>query len=170
MNPPQKGYPVLRRGRRSSAGADYFLTLCAQRPTDCLSHDPFPAIGLDELRKLDAKGDWHTRCAVLMSDHVHLLVTLGSHGGLSETVRLLKGRLTPALRKSRASWQPSFYDHRLRVSEDLLPIFLYIFLNPYRANLCEPHQTWPGYYCCPEDWAWFGSMTRESCPEPAWLQ
>jgi putative transposase len=170
MNLPSKGYPALRRGRVSSSGADYFLTLCAQRPADCLSRDPFPAIGLDELQKLEAKGYWHPRCVVFMPDHIHLLATLGSNFGLSEAVRLFKGRLAPVLRKSKASWQPSFYDHRLRATEDVLPVFLYIFLNPYRANLCEPSLTWPGYYCCPEDWVWFGGMTRESCPEPEWLQ
>lgn len=105
-----------------------------------------------------------------MPDHIHLLVTLGEKRGLSEAVRLFKGPLTPAVRNAQARWQPSFYDHRLRATEDLLPVFLYIFMNPYRANLCPANQGWAGYYCCAEDWAWFGLMTHESCPEPEWLQ
>lgn len=72
-----------------------------------------------------------------MPDHVRLLVTLGSSTSLSSTMRLLKGRLTPLLRRHTAAWQQSFYDHRLRSEED---------------------------------WAWFGSLTNERCPEPAWLE
>jgi putative transposase len=105
-----------------------------------------------------------------MPDHIHLLVTLGAFVALSEAVRTFKGRLTPTLRTTRSRWQPSFYDHRLRSSEDLLPVFLYIFLNPYRAGLCLPAQTWPGYFCCVEDWAWFEGLTNTACPEPEWLQ
>jgi len=30
------GYAALRRGRLSVPGVNYFLTLCAQRPADCL--------------------------------------------------------------------------------------------------------------------------------------
>ncbi len=104
-----------------------------------------------------------------MPDHIHLLVTLGPDANLSSAVRRFKGRLTPTLREIQACWQPSFYDHRLRTAEDLLPVFLYIFLNPYRANLCNREQTWPGYWCAPDDWTWFGDMTSASCPELDWL-
>ncbi|MFZ5495155.1 MAG: hypothetical protein ACOZE5_07430 [Verrucomicrobiota bacterium] len=50
-------------------------------------------------------------------------------------MRLFKGRLTPALRNHGLKWQEGFYDHQIRESEDLLPVFLYIYLNPYRAGL-----------------------------------
>ena len=105
-----------------------------------------------------------------MPDHLHLLVTLGETTGLSAVVRLFKDRLTPLLRQHGAAWQQSFYDHCLLPEEDRLPVFLYIFLNPYRQQLIAPDQPWPGYHCAVEDWSWFGPLTRESCPEPAWLQ
>jgi hypothetical protein len=54
--------------------------------------------------------------------------------------------------------------------EDLLLVFLYIFLNPYRKNLIQLDRPWPGYYCSTEDWNWFGPLTKENCPEPAWLR
>ena len=165
-----KGYPALRRGRWSMEHADYFLTICARRPADCLHVEPLLEVGLREFHRLSADGIWVPRCAVFMPDHPHLLVTLLPSADLSSAVRSFKGRMTPALRKAPANWQNSFYDHRLRTSDDLLPVFLYIYLNPYRANFCAPDQTWPGYWCAPEDWAWFGVMTRESCPEPEWLR
>ena len=67
-------------------------------------------------------------------------------------------------------WQEGFYEHRLRKTEDLLPVFLYVYLNPYRAGLISTDQTWPGYYCAPEDWIWFGVMTANAVPQPEWLR
>jgi len=150
--------------------ADYFLTICAHRPADCLHREPLLGAALREFHRLAADKVWVPRCAVFMPDHLHLLVTLLPPADLSAAVRSFKGRLTPAMRKVSAYWQNSFYDHRLRTSDDLLPIFLYVFLNPYRAKLCAQDQTWAGYWCAPDDWAWFGEMTRESCPEPEWLR
>jgi REP element-mobilizing transposase RayT len=104
-----------------------------------------------------------------MPDHLHLLVTLGGGAELSAAVRLFKGRLAPLLRDHTTRWQPSFYDHRLRADDDRLPVFLYIFLNPYRAELLPADKIWPGYFCADSDWEWFGPLTQESCPEPPWL-
>ena len=105
-----------------------------------------------------------------MPDHVHLLVTLGIQSSLADALRQLKGPLTPVLRRHDLSWQEDFYDHRLRSTDELLPTFLYIFLNPYRAGLITPEQTWPWYTCAPEDWEWFGGLTKESRPFVEWLK
>lgn len=121
------------------------------------------------MHRLEDELAWKLHCAVVMPDHLHLLVTLGDNTALSSAMRLFKGRLTPLLRKQAASWQQSFYDHCLRSEEDLLPVFLYIFLNPYRKKLIPINQPWAGYFCAKNDWAWFGPLTNESCPEPAWL-
>ena len=85
-------------------------------------------------------------------------------------MRLFKGRLSPELRARGLCWQEGFYDHRIREPSDLLPVFLYIFLNPYRAALIKQSERWPGYYCLAADWAWFGEMTSESLPLPEWLR
>ncbi len=135
-----------------------------------LAEPPMLTAGFGELQLMEISDTWHTRCAVFMPDHVHLLITLSSRGDLSEAVRLFKGHLTPTLRKLKSAWQPSFYDHHLRDDESALPVFLYIFLNPYRAQLCALDAKWPGYYCAAEDWTWFGDMTKKDCPEPAWLR
>ncbi len=120
--------------------------------------------------ELEAAALWTVRCSALMPDHLHLLVTLHTDTSLSNAVREFKGPLTPALRLADVSWQPGFYDHRVRMHDDLFAVFLYIFLNPYRAGLCGTAEVWPGYYCCPNDWSWFGAMTKESRPEPDWLR
>jgi hypothetical protein len=57
----------------------------------------------------------------------------------------------------------------MRPEEDRLPVLLYIFLNPYRAELLRQSERWAAYYCCKEDWAWFEGLTNESVPVPEWL-
>ena len=166
-----KSFNALRRGRWSEHDADYFLTICVRRPQTGLCSSSLVGAIFGEMHRLAADAQWTARTAVVMPDHLHLLVTLGLRSQLSGCVRMFKGRLTPALRKAGLAWQPSFYDHRLRSADDLLPVFLYIFLNPYREKLTTPGSTkWPGYYCAPEDWAWFGQLTDGDQPFPEWLR
>ena len=166
-----KGYNALRRGRWSEHDTDYFLTICIQRPQTGLCSSSLVVAIFGEMHRLEIDGRWIVRTAVVMPDHLHLLVTLGERSHLSECVRMFKGRLVPALRRTNLAWQPSFYDHRLRSVDNLLPVFLYIYLNPYREKLINPGLAkWPGYYCASEDWAWFGQLTNGELPYPEWLR
>jgi len=165
-----RGYGALRVGRWSQAGSDYFLTGCLQRPATGLTCEPLATAVQVRLHELETAGHWKLRTSVLMPDHFHLLVTLGPQGSLSEAVRAFKGPLAPALRQHGIGWQKNFYDHRLRADDEGLPTFLYIFMNPYRANMIPTGEQWSWYYCAPEDWKWFGRMTSESLPFPEWLR
>lgn len=112
---------------------------------------------------------WSLRTGVVMPDHIHLLVEISSVTGLAGAVRLFKGRLTPILRKAGVQWQPAYFDHRRRPDEDRLPVFIYIYLNPYHAKLLTPDQVWSGYFCSEDEWKWFEPLTDYSCPQPEWL-
>ena len=169
MPDPSRGYGALRKGRFSSPGAEYLLTICLKRPASALCNDDVIARGRAELRRLEDEQAMQLRCATFMPDHMHLLVTLGQTANLSSVVRLFKGRMTALLRQQQATWQPNYFDHRLLPDEVRLPTFLYIFLNSYRKKLIAVDQQWSGYYCAPDDWAWFGSLTNEDCPVPEWL-
>jgi putative transposase len=105
-----------------------------------------------------------------MLDHLHLLIRLIGDKSLQETMRLFKGRLSPALRAAGLKWQDGFYEHRMRDNEDRTPVFIYIFLNPYRAELIARTQSWPGYFCSDKDWNWFSKLTDNELPMPEWLQ
>lgn len=166
---PKHGHAALRRGRWSNPGADYFLTFCTERPSTGL-HQPDLTVAIwREIEVLESESRWRCRCGVVMPDHLHVVVNLVDDAPLSEVVRLCKGRLAPALRQTGLSWQEAYFDHRLRPNEDLLPVFLYVFLNPYRANLLSIGSMWTGFRCAAEDWAWFEPLTRESQPMPEWL-
>lgn len=164
---PHHGHAALRRGRWSESSAEYFLTICTfQRQTNLAQPDLLSAIQF-QAERLDAESIGSLRTSVVMPDHLHLLVDTDS--GLAGAVRLFKGRLSPVLRAAGLRWQSAYFDHRMRPEEDRLPVFRYIFLNPYRANLVAPTEKWPGCFCCPLDWAWFAPLTSDNCPFPEWL-
>ena len=166
---PGRGYVALRRGRHSIAGAEYFLTCCtAERQPGLESHDIASRI-MAIAHGLSHDGIWVLRTAVIMRDHVHLLVALNDREPLSGALRLFKGRTSPILRNAKLSWQRGYFDHRMREAEDLLPVFLYVFLNPHRAGLVRANEHWPGYFCAAEDWAWFSPLTDHECPFPEWI-
>jgi REP element-mobilizing transposase RayT len=151
------------------SGAEYFLTYCTHERKPGLTEPATLAEVLTEMRQGETDGVWHLRTAVVMPDHIHLVVVLGESANLASAIRLFKGRLTPRLRLGGLRWQKAYFDHRMRPQEDPLPVFLSIFLNPYRAGLLQQNEQWPGYFCCEEDWAWFGALTNESVPVPEWL-
>ncbi len=164
-----RGHEALRRGRWSVSGAEYFITLCTHDRRPGLTEPTVRSGVLAGLQGLEAEGAWRLNAAVVMPDHVHILATIGESSSLAGAVRLFKGRLTPLLRKGGLRWQQAYFDHRMRPKEDRLPVLLYIFLNPYRAGILPQCERWPGYYCCEEDWTWFGVLTTESVPVPEWL-
>jgi hypothetical protein len=98
-----------------------------------------------------------------------VVFTLGGESELSECIRAFKGPLTPVFRRAGVHWQPGYFEHRMRPDEDRLPVFLYVFLNPYRENLVPPSKQWAGYFCAPEDWNWFAPLTDSDVPFPEWL-
>ena len=167
--PVKSGYAALRRYRNSLAGADYFLTTNLAHRGNGLAAPALVAEIKMQCLRLETDGLWSVRTLVVMPDHVHLLVNLAGNVQLAGNMRLFKGRVTPALRCTGLKWQAGFYEHRLREKEDVLPIFHYVFLNPYRAGLASGNQVWTGYYCAPEDWKWFGQLTSEAVPQPEWL-
>ena len=167
---PGRGHAALRSGRWSSVGAEYFITVCTADRKPGLADSGRPKTLLSHAESLGREGIWQLRTAVVMPDHLHLLVVLQASDGLAAAMRLYKGRLAVDLRGSGLRWEKGYFDHRFRPQEDCLPVFLYIFLNPYRAELVVPGQKWPGYYCAEEDWEWFQSLTDSGTPFPEWLR
>lgn len=168
---PAKGHAALRRGRVTIPNAEYFLTICTdQRRSGLTSPDTAKAI-LAEAQTMDTDTTWHLRCAVVMPDHLHLLVGLGRRLSLGKSIARLKSKTKAALSACSPSlvWERGFFDHHVRPEDERLALFLYIFLNPHRAGLCSKDGIWPWYYCCEEDWAWFKGLLDTDRPQPEWL-
>ena len=159
----------MRQGRWSESGAEYFLTCCTDQRMAGLEEAAMADAILAVANQLVREGAWALRTAVVMRDHVHLLVILGAKTDLAAAVRLFKGRTAPLLRRTGLKWQRSYFDHRMRPNEDRLPIFRYVFLNPHRAGLLKLEEKWPAYFCESEDWVWFRELMDQECPLPEWL-
>ncbi len=112
---------------------------------------------------------WLLRCAVIMPDHVHLLIELGTKLSLEKAVSRLKVRTSAGLRAVGIVWERGFFDHRLRAGDAALDVFLYIYLNPYRAGLCARTERWPWFHCHSDDWTWFRVYLDSDRPPPEWL-
>lgn len=166
---PRRGRAALRRGRVSQPHAEYFLTVCTDQKRIGLAE---PAAGfavLDECHAMTADGTWTLRCMVVMPDHIHLIMTLGERLPLGKTMQRLKARTSSQLGAFGLDWERDFFDRRLRPDDDRLALFLYLYLNPYRAGLVIPAEKWPYYFCRQEDWLWFADLLNEERPLPEWL-
>ena len=118
---------------------------------------------------MEHDGVWQLRICTLMSNHSHWLVTLGDQLALSQCVGRLKAKTKDTFRAVGVAWQENYFDHRINANAPLLPVFLYIYLNPYKARLIERNAPWPWFYCHPDEWAWFKDYLDNDLPPPEWL-
>ncbi|MFD2569738.1 transposase [Spirosoma soli] len=94
--------------------------------------------------------DLHAYC--LMSNHVHLLVTIRhEHRPFHATIKSLKGysarKINELLdRTGQPFWHPESYDHVVRSQEEFKRIVAYILNNPVKAGLVEAWEDWPHSY------------------------
>jgi REP element-mobilizing transposase RayT len=117
----------------------YFLTLCIQNRSQMPLLKKNVAHGLlESIRFYHDRSKWWVHLALIMPDHVHLLVTFPSEFEL--TVRAWKHWTAKYL---KIEWQRDFFDHRLRGDEHFYEKFQYILQNPVRAGLVDDWRKWP---------------------------
>jgi len=167
--PHPRGYSALRRGRCSVPGCVYFLTICTADRVKALTDQDVGAVVHEEILRMSTECVWSVRAFTLMPDHVHVLAELGDSLSLSQAVARLKAKTRTALLARDARWQVNYFDHRLAADESVLPVLLYIYLNPYRKHLIESSERWPWFYCHEDEWRWFKDRLTDNLPEPDWL-
>ena len=101
------------------------------------------------LTSVAAKARFEILLYCLMPDHLHLLV-LGTadDANVLRLVQRFKQQTGHQFKQryGQALWQQSFFDHVVRLEEDILPIARYIVGNPVAARLVKE----------PQDWAYLG--------------
>lgn len=166
---PGKGYQALRDGRHSQDGSVYFVTFCSAQRLVGLTKDSVGSVILAEIQEMDAEAVWTLRCAVIMPDHLHLLFRLGGKLSLGKAIARLKSKSSATLSAGGLRWQTGYFEHHMRPKEDPLPVFIYIFLNPYKAELLPVNKSWRWFICGKEDQDCFSAYLDKGLPEPAWL-
>ena len=83
---------------------------------------------------------WFADIAVLMPDHIHLIISVSRMTTLSEVIRSFKRW---AARDLRISWQRGFFEHRLRSYSSANQKFRYVLNNPVRGGLVKSADDWP---------------------------
>jgi putative transposase len=132
----------------------YFLTMCCNK-----RHAAFTrvSVGVWLVRLLTRCASYHAYAVhayCVMPDHVHFL-TEGTRETchLAEFVSEFKQRTGYLYHKKLGIclWQPRYYDHVLRRSEDIENVAWYIWTNPIRKGLCSS----------PQEYALSGSLTSD---------
>ena len=129
----------LLSGRDSVPGACYFLTWCTHNRLPGLTAPAVQATLRLAIANSGKSGDATLFAATIMPEHVHLLISLGKRLTVSQVVAKIKATVTR--QHPTVHWQLNFFEHRLRdhsVAEDFA---LYIFMNPYVANLISLDET-----------------------------
>jgi REP element-mobilizing transposase RayT len=144
----RSGSHRLRLGRRSIVGQLYHVRFATRGRAPLLASLPAGRAVVRALYGAEHRGEAKTLCFVVMPDHVHWLLELGSMAPLSRVVGAAKGRASRALRHcstgtTEGVWQPGYFDRALRREEDLAAIARYIVANPIRAELVTSVRAWP---------------------------
>jgi REP element-mobilizing transposase RayT len=89
---------------------------------------------------------WLT-CAVVMLDHVHLILTPYEHSSLGRILCRIKSGSSHRIHRLDGSrgaiWQRESFDRIIRSSENLRTKAEYIANNPVRKGLAENSDAWP---------------------------
>ena len=150
-------------GRRA-----YFLTLCTADRQEHFSSTEITKSLIEVMHEQFRKRDLVVYAYCFMPDHCHvLLVSRSETCELAVAVRAYKGVAVAIARKFGIHdlWQPNFYEHILRSSEELNAVAAYILQNPSRGGLIGDWRDWPFSGCVMADW-----KTRKSVEPytPCW--
>ena len=96
---------------------------------------------LQDLRELALAGACNVHAYVLMTNHVHLLITPNQTGAISRLMQSLGRRYVRYINDSYARtgtlWEGRYKSHLVANDEHLLRCYRYIELNPVRAGMVE---------------------------------
>ena len=134
-------YSNLRKGRYSEPGREYLVTAVTHERVPWFQDFYSARLLVMEMQRLEKEGVAAWLAWVIMQDHFHALLSLGSAVSLGEVMNKLKGRsariISARLGRAGSFWQRSFHDHALRSEEDRLEIARYVVANPLRAGIVE---------------------------------
>ena len=107
--------------------------------------DSVAAAVVEDLSRAALQTSFELLAFCVMPDHVHILA-LGARDDANAVSFMQRFKQLTGFRFSKTHakpfWQQSFYDHAVRLEEELLAIARYIFDNPVEAGLIAAGERW----------------------------
>jgi REP element-mobilizing transposase RayT len=123
-----------------------FITVCAfDRGLNTFCHPDIGKSILESISWRNQQQRWFCELAVLMPDHIHVIVQFRDEPKIDRAIHDWKGWLA---KTHGIRWQPDFFDHRLRKGESARAKGDYILENPVRAGLVRRAEDWPYFWKC----------------------
>ncbi|HEX5787102.1 MAG TPA: transposase, partial [Woeseiaceae bacterium] len=146
------GTSRTRTGRWSGCGQVYHIvTAVRDRRPVCADFSCARAV-IASLRRQDRDSNARTLAFVVMPDHLHWLMQLGTRRPLASVVRQVKCesalRINGIMAAAGPVWQRGYYDRAIRANEDLPSIARYIVANPLRDGLVRQIGDYPHWDAC----------------------
>lgn len=137
-------------------GSVYFVTFTTKRAV--LSPEDRSVV----LETIQRGADMHFRLilAVIMPDHVHLLIqprelVTGIWDNLGKVLKSIKGTSSRQINRRHnrkgSLWLAESYDHIVRDEAELLEKYQYIIQNPVKARIVGTPEEYPFFVFPPED-------------------
>jgi putative transposase len=127
---------MLRR-YRATMGASYFVTLCTRERGLGLNRTIIATSINDQLIALERGGALTIPAAVIMPDHLHMLLLVGAKMTVGQVVGRMKAKTRGVLLAAGLGWQSNFYEHRLRPDDSVEDVLRYIFLNAVSREIAS---------------------------------
>ncbi|MEI8654050.1 transposase [Pseudoalteromonas sp. Hal273] len=141
---------LLRKGRVSLTNRFYSITLVAHKRENIFISMDINRLIITEMKKIETQEAAKTIAFVIMPNHIHWLIQLGTKKALSDVIKLFKGRCSKVTRNDLGMyklWQRNYYDHMIRNENDLLNNARYIIANPLRAKIVDKIASYPYWDC-----------------------
>ena len=121
---------------------DYFITICClERNRNQLANQSLGQALIDTIKHRNHRQIWYAHLAVVMPDHIHLVLAFPD---MERRVQTIVSKWKEWTAKSLGiRWQRDFFEHRLRSDESFREKADYVLANPVRARLVEREQDWP---------------------------
>lgn len=141
----EPGLRALRKGRASLPHHVYLVTTVCHGRRSCFAsiEQAVPVVAL--LHEDRLWRDSTALCWVLMPDHLHIVLQLGTSEPLSSLMNRVKSLTSRAagIPGSMPIWMRGFHDRALRRNEDLAAMIRYVGANPLRAGLVAAGEVYP---------------------------
>ncbi|MDE2070632.1 MAG: transposase [Gammaproteobacteria bacterium] len=138
----------LRLGRNSEPRRAYLITTVTYRRMPVFGDFRLGRALVTCMRHHHDCGQVVSLAFVIMPDHLHWLLQLGSDATLPALMRSFKGYSAKRINELRADgakqlWQAGYHDHAVRREADIRRLARYVVANPLRAGLARNMADYP---------------------------